>query len=43
MILRVKEVVHMLTFVFVHVEFGNVSGEPRLNRPTERGTRDSSE
>jgi hypothetical protein len=33
MILVLKEVVQISPFVFVHVEFRNVSGEPRLVRP----------
>ena len=36
-----KEVVHISPFVFVQVGFRNVSGEPRLIRPAERGTRDT--
>ena len=36
-----EEVVHISPFVFVQVGFQNVSGEPRLIRPAERGTRDT--
>jgi hypothetical protein len=36
-----KEVIHISPFVFVQVGFRNVSGEPRLIRPAERGTRDT--